>query len=92
MGTNGGSGLGSGPGANELGGMMGGNPGSSHPPATEYTLQGKRTFPENPLMPHSRLKLGVLIRASHKASCAFYRQNGTDTSGIGTRGKSKSKR
>lgn len=40
MGTNGGNGMGGGPGGNELGGMMAGNPGASHPPATEYTLQG----------------------------------------------------
>lgn len=41
MGTNGGN-IGGGPGGNELGGMMAsGNTGSGHPPATEYTLQGK---------------------------------------------------
>jgi striatin 1/3/4 len=39
MGTNGGN-IGGGPGGNELGGMMAGN--ANHPPATEYTLQGKQ--------------------------------------------------
>ena len=39
MGTNGVN-MGGG-GNNELGGMMAGHAGSNHPPATEYTLQGK---------------------------------------------------
>lgn len=41
MGTNGGN-IGGGP--QELGGMMVGGPGANHPPATEYTLQGKQAI------------------------------------------------
>jgi len=49
MGTNGGN-IGGAPGGNELGGMMAGN--ANHPPATEYTLQGKQPSSGGSLPPH----------------------------------------
>ncbi|OIW22933.1 WD40 repeat-like protein [Coniochaeta ligniaria NRRL 30616] len=53
MGTNGGN-IGGGPGGNELGGMMAGNTGSGHPPATEYTLQGVMRFLQTEWHRHER--------------------------------------
>ncbi|KAB5513221.1 WD40-repeat-containing domain protein [Coniochaeta sp. 2T2.1] len=52
MGTNGGN-MGGG-GNNELGGMMAGNAGSNHPPATEYTLQGVMRFLQTEWHRHER--------------------------------------
>lgn len=53
MGSNGGN-VGVGPGSNELGGMMAGNAGASHPPATEYTLQGVMRFLQTEWHRHER--------------------------------------
>jgi striatin 1/3/4 len=61
MGTNGGN-IGGGPGGNELGGMMAGNPSSGHPPATEYTLQGKQAMIHWPLRYNEYFGLVILTK------------------------------
>ncbi|KAK3387891.1 WD40-repeat-containing domain protein [Podospora didyma] len=52
MGTNGGNGLGGGPGHHEMGGPMGN--GGNQPPATEYTLQGVMRFLQTEWHRHER--------------------------------------